>query len=97
MNQANYRNNRFQHQQNKSNSFMKLIFMFASIFSFNWFRSSFNKLPNRTYSPVKAKDRKSYNFSPKFKSTNCALKQSFNMKKCHGHLWNGSIVEVIEC
>ena len=89
MNQSNYRNNRFVAQQNKS--FFITLMSFMSFFNiFNWFGNSRTK----HYGHIKPQDKRSHSFRPLTKSTNCALKQALNMKKCHGHLWNGSIIEV---
>ena len=72
--------------------------IFSFIFMFGWWRSLFNMTPNRNYGSKGMRDvRKSYSFTYKPKATNCAIKQYAQMKKDHSYLWNGSIVEVVEC
>jgi len=101
MNEANYRNQRmlnqkYQNQYMKSSNMFMNIFMF--IFAFGWWKSLFNHLPSENnYGSKGMRDvRKSYSFSCKPKSTNCAIKQYAQMKKDHSHLWTEPILEEVK-
>jgi len=98
MNEANYRNQRmlnqkYQNQYMKSTNFFVDLFNF--ILMFGWWRSIFSHLPSgNKYGSQGMRDvRKSYSFTCKPKSTNCAIKQARQMKKDHSYLWGGSCNE----
>ena len=99
MNQANYRNKRFDNKRGKAHGFNSkdtLFKKFMGIFGRKG-KNTRVRTPNEVNSPVKSifKKRKTYHFKCKPKSTNCAIKQYAQMRKDHSHLWSGSLELVV--
>lgn len=96
MNEQNYRNKRFNSKRSNQHNFnSKLNSFFTRFIGYFKLRFRKQKVNKVTESPKQIKNifkrRKSYFFSCKPKSTNCAIKQAAQMKKDHGHLWDGSM------
>lgn len=89
MNQANYRNKRFDNKRNNAHKYnMGSMFKkFIRLFNFSLRRNKV-KEPVQRVSPISSILRKS-------KNRNCAIKQYVQMKRDHSHLWSGSIELVV--
>lgn len=99
MNQANYRNKRFDNKRGKAHGFNSkgtLFKKFMGIFGRKGKSVAIEKL-NKVSPPISQifKRKRSYHFNCKPKSTNCAIKQYAQMRKDHSHLWNGSVKLVV--
>jgi len=91
MNESNYRNNRFNNKRNNAHKYAmgSLFTKFMHFFNFRFRRNKVNE-PLKRVSPISRILTKRQRISPKAKSTPCAIKQFIQMKRYHGHRWNGS-------
>lgn len=98
MNESNYRNNRFNNKRNNAHKYnMGTLFTkFMRFFNFS-LRKNKPKEPAKRVQAISniLKRRRRLTYRPKGKTTPGAIKQFAQMKRDHGHLWNGSNNKIV--